>query len=211
MLFSLFRTVKISYFLVAGCLLWGCISSNTPATKFYVLNPLEPGQSLLKDTDPEGPLTVEVASLRLPQYLERPQIVTRSTSNRVELAEFHQWGGNLRKNMMRVLAKNLSQLLATPNVFLSPHQPQSPPDFRIDIEVMKFERDPDGKVRLSVQWILSKGLDRKPLTTRMTDLTGQEEQADSDLETTVSSMSALMGELSVIISREIVNNMRKQD
>ncbi len=211
MLFFLFRTVKISYFLVAGCLLWGCISSNTPATKFYVLNPLEPGQSLLKDTDPEGPLTVEVASLRLPQYLERPQIVTRSTSNRVELAEFHQWGGNLRKNMMRVLAKNLSQLLATPNVFLSPHQPQSPPDFRIDIEVMKFERDPDGKVRLSVQWILSKGLDRKPLTTRMTDLTGQEEQADSDLETTVSSMSALMGELSVIISREIVNNMRKQD
>ncbi len=211
MLFFLFRTVKISYTLVAGCLLWGCISSNTPATKFYVLNPLEPGQSLLKDTDPEGPLTVEVASLRLPQYLERPQIVTRSTSNRVELAEFHQWGGNLRKNMMRVLAKNLSQLLATPNVFLSPHQPQSPPDFRIDIEVMKFERDPDGKVRLSVQWILSKGLDRKPLTTRMTDLTGQEEQADSDLETTVSSMSALMGELSVIISREIVNNMRKQD
>ena len=164
----------------------------------------------MKDTDPKEPLSLEVASLRLPQYLERPQIVTRSTGNRLELAEFHQWGGNLRKNMMRVLAKNLSQLLATPNVFLSPHQPRTPPDFRIDIEVMKFERDPDGKVRLSVQWILSRGQDRKPLITQMTDLTGQEEQTESDLETTVSSMSALMGELSVIISREILKTLHEQ-
>ena len=210
MLLSLSRIGKISYFLLAGCLLLGCISSNTPATKFYVLNPLDPGESLLKDTDPKEPLSLEVASLRLPQYLERPQIVTRSTGNRLELAEFHQWGGNLRKNMMRVLAKNLSQLLATPNVFLSPHQPQTPPDFRIDIEVMKFERDPDGKVRLSVQWILSRGQDRKPLITQMTDLTGQEEQTESDLETTVSSMSALMGELSVIISREILKTLHEQ-
>ena len=75
---------------------------------------------------------------------------------------------------------------------------------------MKFERDPDGKVRLSVQWILSRGQDRKPLITQMTDLAGQEEQTESDLETTVSSMSALMGELSVIISREILKTLHEQ-
>jgi hypothetical protein len=44
----------------------------------------------------------------------------------------------------------------------------------------------------------------------MTDLTGQEEKADSDMEATVSSMSALMGELSVIISREILQILREQ-
>ena len=43
MLLSLSRLGKISYFLLAGCLLLGCVSSDTPATKFYVLNPLEPG------------------------------------------------------------------------------------------------------------------------------------------------------------------------
>lgn len=208
--FSSSKIGKIAYFLLAGCLLSGCVSSNTPATKFYVLNPLEPGEGLLKNIEQKERLSVEVASLRLPQYLERPQIVTRSTGNRLELAEFQQWGGNLRKNMMRVLAKNLSQLLATPNVFLSPHQPQTPPDFRIDLEVMKFERDPDGKVRLSVQWILSRGQDRKPLTIQMTDLTSQEGQTESDLENTVSSMSALMGELSVIISREILKTIRER-
>ncbi|MDY7035801.1 MAG: ABC-type transport auxiliary lipoprotein family protein, partial [Thermodesulfobacteriota bacterium] len=114
MLLSLLRIQLVV--VLTGTLLSGCISTTTPNTKFYVLNPLDSGISLVSKTECYGLLSLEVASLRLPQYLERPQIVTRSSENRLDLAEFHQWGGNLRKNMIRVLGKNLSQLLATPNI-----------------------------------------------------------------------------------------------
>ena len=193
-------------FILAGALLCGCISSRTPATRFYVLTPLDPGPRLLSDAGGKAPLSIEVASLRLPQYLERPLIVTRSSENRLERAEFHQWGGNLRKNMIRVLAENLSQLLTTPHISISPHRPRLSPDFRIELEVMKFERDPHGTVRLSTQWRLSGGRDRRPLTTQITDLASPTIQTGSDMEPTVAAMSRLLGELSQVIGQTILKH-----
>ena len=127
----LFQTRMFLVFLLVGGLLSSCVKSSTPVTRFYVLNPINSDTSLVSESERKGLLSVEVASLRLPQYLERPQIVTRSGGNRLELAEYHQWGGNLRKNMMRVIAKNLSQLLGTPNIAISPHRSPKPSDFHI--------------------------------------------------------------------------------
>jgi uncharacterized lipoprotein YmbA len=112
--------------------------------------------------------------------------------------------------MKRVLAKNLSRLLNTAKVYISPHRPQKPADFRVQLQVMKFERDPDGKVRLSTQWLLSGGQDRKLLATLFTDLESPAVTKDADPEETVSAMSALLGELSLIISREIVKHLEGQ-
>ena len=200
--FSPIRSALV--FLLTGGLLWGCVSSKAPATRFYVLNPLDPALRLVGNADRKPPLTIEVVSLRLPQYLERPQIVTRSSEIRLELAEFHQWGGNLRKDMIRVIAKNLSQLLATPHISIFSHRPQASPDFRVDLEVMKFERDPDNQVRLSVRWCLSGGGDGKPLTTQITDLVSPTVQTGSDMEPTVAAMSMLLGDLSRIIAETIL-------
>ena len=209
MLRSFLRIRLVFVFVMAGGFLTGCMTTTTPSTRLYVLNSLPPDAGLFRDAGLNGELSVEVASLRLPQYLERPQIVTRSSGNRLELAEFHQWGGNLRKNMMRVLAKNFSQLLATPNISIAPHRPSIPPDFLVELEVLQFERDSHGQVRLSTQWRLSRGKDRMPLATHMTDLSSATVPAGSDFDHTVSAMSTLLGELSQIIGIEIVKNVNR--
>jgi len=196
-------------FVPAGILLAGCLSIGNTETRFYVLNPIDTGTSLVAESEEKGKLSVEVASLRLPQYLEKPQIVIRTSVNRLELEEFHQWGGNLRKNMTRVLAKNLSHLLATPNIAISPYRPPTPPDFRIEFEVMQFERGPDAKVHFSVQWRLSSGKEHKALTTQITDLSSPEVSIKPDFEHTVSEMSALIGELSKIIGEEILKHKHR--
>ncbi|MBW1707611.1 MAG: membrane integrity-associated transporter subunit PqiC [Deltaproteobacteria bacterium] len=204
----LFLRIRIVLFLVlAGSFLCSCITTSHPATRFYVLNPLDPGVSLVSEIEQKGALSVEVASLRLPQYLERPQIVTRCSKNRLELSEYRQWGGNLRKNMMRVLARNLSRLLASPHIAIYPHRPTIPPDFRVELEVMQFERDPGGQVRLSAQWRLSSGKNRKPLTTRITDLASPVSLKGGDFEHTVAAMSKLFGELSQIIGSAILEHV----
>ncbi|MBI5185847.1 MAG: membrane integrity-associated transporter subunit PqiC [Nitrospinae bacterium] len=188
----------------AGGILSGCLATNAPDTKFYVLTPLGNAAALDAGSGSSGRLSVEVVSLRLPQYLERPQIVTRSSGNRLELAEFHQWGGNLGKDMARVLAKNLSRLLGTPNIAMAPHRPLAPPDFRIDLEVMQFEKDYNGRVVLSVQWRLSRGSDQRLLEARITDLASPAAIAEKDYERTVAAMSELFGELGKIIGEAIL-------
>jgi len=207
MLSSTLRIRLFVTFVLAGCFFFGC---GKAGTRFYVLNPLDSGAGLVSETDQKVRLSIDVASLRLPQYLERPQIVTRSSGNRLVLAEYHQWGGNLRKNMIRILAKNLSRILDTPHIAISPHRPLNPPDFRVDLEVMQFERDAERRVRLSAQWRLSSGMDRKPVTTRITELLSPVVPAGSDFEHTVSAMSTIFGELSQIIGEEILKqvNMR---
>lgn len=207
MRFSLSPAQMSLAFILAGSLFWGC-SSSTPATRFYVLNALDAGTGLVSRTDHRKALSIEVAALRLPQYLERPQIVTRKSQNRLELAEYHQWGGNLRKNLMRVLAKNMSQLLDTPRIAISPYRPQTSPDFRIELEVMRFEREGDGRVRLSTQWRLLDGKDGNPLTTQITELVSPKIERGSDMEETVSAMSGLVGDLSRIISQSILKQVQ---
>ena len=146
MALSFLRIRLFLVFVLGGSFLFGCMGATTPATRLYVLNPLDSGISLVSETDQKGSLSVEVASLRLPQYLERPQIITRSSGNRLERAEYHQWGGNLRKNMTRVLAKNLSQLLATPDIAISPYRPAAPPAVRGGLGVVEIEREYDREV-----------------------------------------------------------------
>jgi uncharacterized lipoprotein YmbA len=209
MMLSFLRIRTILVCVLAGSLLFGCFSSINSATRFYILSPLDDLTGSGDEKSPNSSLSVEVASLRLPQYLDRPQIVTRSSGNRLILSENHQWGGNLRKNMIRVLAKNLSQLLATPNIAISPYRPRTPPDYLVELEVMKFEKDPDGRVRFSTQWRLSTGKNRKPLAVKITELESAVVQTGSDLELTVLAMSTLLGDVSLIISKQIINDTSK--
>jgi len=204
MLSSILRIRHILFFVLSASLLAGCMGNSTPATRFYVLNPLASDVTLVSEPENSGAISVEVASLHLPQYLDRPQIVTRSSENRLELAEYHQWGGNLRKNMMRTLAKNLSQLLATPHIAIAPYRPPTPPDFLVDMEVLQFEKDSGGQVQLSIQWRLSRGKDREVLKTQITDLTSPAVIEGRDFERIVSDMSLLLGELSQIVGQEIL-------
>lgn len=187
-----------------GSLLLGCMSGISSTTRFYVLDSLDFDADLVDEIAGEPPLSVEISSLRLPQYLERPHIVTRRSGNRLDLSEFHQWGGNLRKNTIRVIAKNLSGLLATPNIAMAPYHPPVPPDFRIQLEIMQFERDTDGRVKLSAQWRLIWGKNLKSLAAEITELSSSVAYTGSNYERIVSSMSALLGELSEIIGREIL-------
>lgn len=197
--------MKTAILALVIALSFGCGSSGNP-TRYYVLNPVLSGETLVGETPPTPALSVEIASLRLPQYLERPHVVTRHSGSRLDVAEFHQWGGSLRKDLTRVMAKNLSRLLATPLVFISPHAAHPPPDFRLEVEVIKFERDPDGKVRLSARWSLTGGRDRALLTAQIAELESPAVAPSPDLEPTVTAMGLIWGELSRTIAQWVWNH-----
>ena len=187
---------------LALVLLTGCSILGSPPAHFYVLGPVNPSAGD-DETRAGRELSIEILSLRVPQYLDRPQIVTRTDANRLRLAEYHQWGGTLRKNMTRVLARNLSLLLATPRVHIAPHHAPTHADVRVDLEIMQFERGPDGQVHLSVQWRLADGGDGDVRAVRMTELSSTSRHTDNDFDGIVSAMSSLFGEMSRLMAQEI--------
>lgn len=193
---------------LALLLLAGCATGDAPTTRFYVLGTLPGDSAPLSDARRDPPIAVDIATLRLPQYLERPQIVTRSARNELALAEFHQWGGNLAKNMTRVLARNLSLLLGTAEITVFSRRPPAPADVRVDIDVLQFERGPDRRVLLSAQWRLRSGADGAPRLARISELTSEAIEADAGMEATVEAMSRLLGELSIVIARAATEQLR---
>lgn len=102
-------------------------------------------------TSPNG-LAIGIGPITLPKYLDRPQIVTSVETNSLDQANFDQWGGDLNDNITRVLATNLSNLLATDRVSLYPWKDGAPVDYQVTLDVSRFEQDKDGSSVLNVFW-----------------------------------------------------------
>ena len=81
-------------FLALALSLSGC-AGISPPTQFYTL--ADPGavSSPVAPASVRSNAAIGVGPLRLPAMLDRPQIVTRKDDNRVDLAEFHRWAGEL--------------------------------------------------------------------------------------------------------------------
>jgi uncharacterized lipoprotein YmbA len=131
---------------VTPLLLAGC-SSNKPA-RFYVLTPLAAPNDHVGQAGP----SLGVGPVVIPQYLDRPEIVTRSSDNQLELGEFDQWGGRIGDNITRVLAENLSGLLKTERISIYPWTDASALADQITVDITKFERDQSGGVTLTAFW-----------------------------------------------------------
>ena len=179
--------------------LTGCLGGSSPPVKYYVLSPAASEQPSTSDSD----LAIEIATIHLPQYLDRPHLVTRSGDNRLKILQSHQWGGNLRKDMMRTLAINLSQLLDTSNVSIAPHRASSPGSYRVVIEILRFEKDIDEHVKLTAQWKITRGIDRKILATQITTLNSDQPAEKDNYDDVVAMMSAQFGQLATSIATTI--------
>jgi len=90
--------------------------------------------------------------VRFPAFLDRPQIVARTTHNQLRVDEFHRWGGSLEDDFLRVLSENLGQLLGTSRILVEPAEVRFPLDFRVVADVLKFEGTPEGDALFKVRW-----------------------------------------------------------
>jgi uncharacterized lipoprotein YmbA len=133
----------------AVLLLASCASS--PPSSFYTLSPLAAAGG--PDADIHGgSLAIGIGPVTFPQFLDRPQIVTRDSANRLALDEFHRWGGTIQDDFLRVWSENLGFLLGTSRVLAAPSEVRIPLDFRIAAEVLAFEGIPGNEAVLKVRW-----------------------------------------------------------
>ncbi len=176
-------------------LLGGCASS--PSAHFYVLTPV--AQSAPARV---SEMIFGVGPVRLPAYLDQPQMIKRVTPNRVDLEELERWGGPLEAEVTRVLAQNLTLLLGTGRVVTYPWERAIPVDLQLIAEVRRFDAAADGAVRLDAVWSLFEGEGRRLLY--MTQSSISVPVQGGDFDAVVQAQSQALGELSQAIAQELV-------
>ena len=146
----------------------GC--SRTQTAKFYTLNALTEPSTERQAPPSENGVAVGLGPIRLPEYLDRPQIVTRVGPNEVRFAEYHRWAGALAGNVSSILAENLSTLLGSDHIALYPWKSTTPIDYRVEIEVSRFDGKPGDSVLLQSQWVVFSKDRTKVLGTKTSSL-----------------------------------------
>ena len=184
-------------------ILWGCAS--TPPSRFYILHPLASaeGEDLPGVSDN---LTLLVGPVELADYLDRPQIVTRSGPGKLELAEFDKWSEPLKDSIARVVVENLSSLLGTNRIAVYPMEESMPVDFQILMNVNRLDASESGEVVLDCRWRVLREEGYEVLTmqrSRITETAGSE-----GFEALVEAQSRALGRLSREIAQELVRLAR---
>ncbi len=135
--------------LLSLLLLCGCASK---ATNYYVLHSLQSEVQDVKITRAENDLTIGVGPIKIPEYLDRPQMATRSTPDSLQFAEFDKWAEPLEKDLARVFAEDLSILLSTDRVIVFPWAGSVHVLYQVTVDVAQMEYTPDGKALLVAGW-----------------------------------------------------------
>jgi hypothetical protein len=142
-----------------------------------------------------------VGPVHLPEYLDRPEIVTRITPNELKLAELDIWAEPLQVNFTRVLVENISRLLSAEPVAVFPWGASPQIDFQVDIEVIRLDGDLAGKAFLTAQWSILNPSNKTILISKKSQYT--EPVDGTDYSALVAAQSRMTGALSHDIAEAI--------
>ncbi len=150
------RKISIRYFLAlffcAGLFaMQGCMMTSHPA-HFYVLSPMLRNDNANAAAKSMQGAAFEIGPVEIPEYLNRPQIVTFHNSNVAHLAEFEHWAEPLKHNISRVIAENMSVLLNTDKVFIFPQKKRTPVEYQIEVNILRFDGELGKDLFLSALW-----------------------------------------------------------
>ena len=173
----------------------GCGSS--PNTRFYTLAPVAKPSGTLGATG--QPMALVIRSVQLPMELDRPQIVTRTGENTLQLAEFDRWAAPLRDSIAQLIADNLSLLLNTDRISVYPSLPGTAVDSEVQVQITRFEGRLGGACALDAQWRVVPSNSQQPIYGR----SKLSEMADGNYNSVVAAQSRLVGALSAEIAAAI--------
>ncbi len=162
------RTLLTALLVTAALGLAACASSQP--TRFFLLQPAATSPAQHPEPATEPGRVLGIGPVELPRYLDRPQIVTRGTGHRLEVAEFARWGEPLRDNLTRVLAQNLALQLPADRIERFPWARSGSIDYQVTLEITRFEGIEGAESVLSAHWQIRDPASGETLMARTSNL-----------------------------------------
>ncbi len=154
----------------------GCAKNSKPI-EYYMLDAsvgLSSNELIENDS---GPL-IGLGPIRLPEYLDRFQMVVAVSENKYKLIENHRWAEKLDQNVSLALFKSLPAQLGTDKMVRYPWPQRPGVDFQVKIDILELNIDQNGQSRLVAQWSI-KSKD-KTLLNKRSSFTAEASSTDID-------------------------------
>ncbi len=134
--------------LVASLVLLLAACGSSPPARFYSLQALD----LEYQADASDAVVMYLGPLRLPEYVARPQIVTRGDGAEMIVDDYHRWAEPLDDAIPRIVAVNVDNLVEGVIVVAFPSGNLVEAEYRLQGSIVRFDADAAGRAVLIVQW-----------------------------------------------------------
>jgi uncharacterized lipoprotein YmbA len=136
---------------LAALSLGGCVGSPAPRIEYYTLASPDPGIAPPSSASP----SVFVGPISVPAAVDRTQMVLSTGPNAVQISDDHRWAEPLRDGIARVVAETLTRDLGSSRVLASRIASGTPVDYRVAIEVQRFDSSLDGGATVDALWTIT--------------------------------------------------------
>lgn len=99
-------------------------------------------------------VTVGLGPIKIPDYLNRPQILVAISDNQYTLSEEHRWAEKLDQNILLALYKVLPEQLNTEHLIRYPWAQRQEVDYQVGIDILDLTVDAQGQSQLIAQWFI---------------------------------------------------------
>jgi len=146
--------MKMKAFVFLSLFLSGCISvSNSPTPRFYMLQAVD-GNKVSKKINTAPDVVIGVGPVKIPEYQDRPQIVTQDKEKMLKFAQFDRWGEPLDLGMTRLIRENLAVMLPEAKFTLYPWNSSVPVKYQVVVEIVQLDSDLDKDLFIVAQWLV---------------------------------------------------------
>jgi uncharacterized protein len=141
--------------MAAAMLLMNSGCARSPIVTFYTMSALAP-EAASATADPRG---IAVGPVTVPDLVDRPQLVTRISANKVNILESHRWAEPLKSEIPRLLAENLARLMRPARVSTYDQSASRTAEYRVEVDILRFESAPGEGVTIEALWSVRRGAD----------------------------------------------------
>jgi len=162
----------INFIVFFALILAGCISlpnsPMSPTPRFYALTPIDEkkvGADLACPVkggvsaripgamgDRLKAMIIGVGPVKIPEYLDRPQMVTKDKKGILKFDEFNRWGESLDLGTARLIREDLAVMLPGAKLTLYPWNPSIAVKYQVIVEVVQLDSQLDRDMFLVMQW-----------------------------------------------------------
>jgi len=147
----------------------GCISIPvSPTPRFYSLHSLSTDEATQTQSVPAG-MSIDFGPVRIPEYQNRPQIVTKNKDTTLNFSEFNRWAEHLDLAFEYAIGEDLAAMLPGATVKIHPWYPADPAKYQITVDVVRLESELEKDLFFAAQWTVIDVKTKKPLLTRRSE------------------------------------------
>jgi uncharacterized lipoprotein YmbA len=88
----------------------------------------------------------------VPEYQDRPQIVTQGKNQLLKFAQFDRWGESLASGTTRLIREDLAVILPGAKLISYPWEPSVPVKYQVIVEIVELDSTLDKDMFLVAQW-----------------------------------------------------------